>query len=134
MTVEAHHSERPGGRRDRRNARWKSLWLVDDDISEATALEEIEDPLAALGFQPGGLPEFDRNAEIWQPFTQVFHEAVRRGRGQEPLGKLEHDRTELARVVQRLEALPKTVPDAFFVLGAEVLEIQVGLASGDFFP
>src|SRR3989440_11318620 len=76
--VEANHPQRRRYRHDGRHAGDKALRLIDDDIGEAMVLEESDDALTSLLFQPGDLAEFDRDPEVRQPLPEVFHESVGR--------------------------------------------------------
>src|SRR3989442_15376267 len=124
-SVKADHSQWRRHGDDRRHARDKALRLIDHDIGEAVLFEEFDDPRAPLLRHPQLLAKLDRDTEVREPLPKAFHESVGRWRWQKPLGKLKDDRAQLAGILEWLEPLPKTIPDALLVFRGKVFEIDV---------
>ncbi len=131
--MKTHHAERRRRSDHRRHARGEALRLVHHHVGVVVVLQKLHDALAPGLLHPQGLSKLDRNAEVRQPLPQVFHEPIGRRRGKEPFRELENDRTQLARILQRLHSLAEAVPHAFLFFRSEVFEIEIGLRIGHLF-
>src|SRR5438552_18795913 len=101
------------------------MQLVDDQVCVVVVLQKLDDPLAPRLLHPQHLSKLNRNAEVWQPLPEVFHESIRRWGGEEPFRKLEDDRAQLAGIVQRLQPLTEPIPDAFLLLRPQAFEVEI---------
>ena len=77
--------------------------LVNDDIHELVFTQEPQYPLAPVPFKPDSVSEFNRNGDALELLRAGENVGVAISTGDEPLRKLEEDRTELARDLQRLK-------------------------------
>src|SRR5438876_4998634 len=134
VAVKAHHAERRRGGDYRRHAGREALGLVNHYVGVVVVLQKLDDALTPGLLHPQRLAKLDRDPEVRQPLAQVFHEPIGRRRGKKPLGELEDDRTQLARILQRLHPLAEAIPHTFLLFGPQILEVEVGLRIGHLFP
>src|SRR2546428_10367768 len=95
------------GRGDRWDARRKALGLVDRHVAQAILPQELERLLAVALAHPRRVPELDGEAVVGQEVPRACDLCLVLARDREPVGGLEEDRAQLARLAERLERDPE---------------------------
>src|SRR5262249_13852073 len=125
--VEADDGEVGGRLGDRWDARAGALRLVDGDVHEAVAAEEIERAVASLVGHPARLPELDGDRRVGQMSGERLEIRVRLPVRREPLRHLEEHVGELPRAAERPERRREAAPDLVEDAGRQLARVDVPL-------